>query len=317
MNSSNSEFMVITRSVELQIRVYFAYIVIIPGMLLITFNIFMFNRKAFARNIRFFYTCLSIIDFCNMLIYMLAFFPGPTNISRISDFTCIIFGVLIRFLSQASNWTNVMISFDRVISTLFNAKYRSILCAKYLWSSMAIVLGFTFLTSLVLIPSNLFVNTFVYKNETITQTLCTNRRGYQTLANNTGFVFRLILPISLLILSNIVLIYKLFGKKKQMNKLNRNDYKFAYTIVSLNFTFILLNLPLNAINILEYFMNPQSSIYNMYVVYFVKTSATHIYYIYLSYTFIFHLKFNTIFRKELLEMAKIFSNKLLKLMKLK
>jgi hypothetical protein len=191
-----------------------------------------------------------------------------------------------------------------VFSTFYNAAYKSTFGVKYMCTLVTVTLGALFATSTL--------NLVFVMNETVVRATlvreCVAPRHLGLLVNVSAFLIRAIVPFLIMFTLNIVLIYKLFVRKSQLNKLNKKEYNFAFTIVAFNYIFLLLNLPMTAQQLYEYWPASSGDEHRALMRFMQVIGGTFMY-SFSAYTFFFHLKFNVIYKKEMKTILKQILNK--------
>jgi hypothetical protein len=288
--------------------VFGSILVLLPGGFMNIINIFVFSRKSFANNLRFFYIWLSVIDMISCFLFIPIFLPRPWNISNLTSVNCKVTSVFVRFLAFSSHWLQLMISFDRVMVTLFNSVYKSIYGNKYKWGSILLIFAAGFLNSLAHLTLNLRELPLIYENVTYFQRACVPPDNLGLAVNTSAFILRSVVPSIIMAIFNTILIYKIFWRKRKMNKLTQKDYKFAFTIIMLNFLFILFNMPMNITQIYDY-IPIRSEEYRAFM-FLLRRIFMFIIFMHQAYTMLFHLKFNSLYRKEFVDMMIEIKNKI-------
>jgi hypothetical protein len=306
MNSTNpSEYATQLNFVTQRLIFYGTLFIIIPGFVLNSINFIIFSRKAFLENMRFYYRVQSVFDPLNLIVWFFIYFPlvFNTDLTNHSLFACRLIYVIRRIAAQNSAWVQVIISFDRVFSTFFSAKYKQVVGAKYLWGSLVAIVVIIVSTSLINLSFFMRTNEIVVNNQTIVQQQCIVERSIGLVINVSGFLMRAILPFIFMLIANLTLIYKLFWQKSQLNKLSKKEYNFAFTIVFNNFAYLVLNLPLTAQQIYEYLPNTATAEHRalMYMILIIGSCCCCSYW---AYSFFIYLKFNKTFKKELFKMKR-------------
>jgi hypothetical protein len=296
------------RRLEERAIFYGTIFMVFPGLLMNILNIVVFNRRAFAANMRFYYTFLSALDAFNLLVCVVSFVPFSyeRGLNFQSDASCKLLSFLRRLGTHSSSWTLVIISFDRVFYIMFNATYRSILGAKYFLSSVTLMLSIVTATSCISFVFMLTETRLNVNNQTLLLLDCVAPRSMGLWVNVSAFLMRAIVPFVLMFTLNLVLIRKLFWIKSQVRKVNssKKELHFAFTIIAINYVFLLLNLPLIAQQIYEYWPNTDSDDHRARMR-LLQVLSGILLYAFHAYTLFFHLKFNIIFRKELLKIIRI------------
>jgi hypothetical protein len=303
MNSSDGWFINFAKNLEGNITIATLFVVIIPGLILNLLNILIFSRKAFPTNIKFLHISLAITDFFNLAMFNFTFLPRPFNIASTTDFSCKITNIFNRFLLQCVNWQHVVISFDRLFSIFYSAKYKSITGTKYLCCLLFFTIGIGSLFIPLHVHGFRFETNVTENNQTTLQIMCQTPIQLIPFINWSTLTSRLVIPNILIFTSTITLVYKLFWKKKKMKKLSKNDYNFAFALLAMNLFFLLLNLPSQILRIYETTLT-QITTLQRFLVSLVSRITVYINFMNSAYTFFIYLRFNAIFRKELTEILK-------------
>jgi hypothetical protein len=304
-NSSNDLLLLI--EIDRKVTFYSAIFVLFPGIVLNFMVLFLFRNKVFTKSVRFFYTILTLMDLSNLIYVTIIVFPGTISnidITNQPQFTCKFVVIIIRFLSHASSWSLVVICYDRIFSIFFIDTYKAIFGKKYLYGFSSIALIVSLLSSSINL--NAFLGEtiiFIEKNRTTIQYRCTFASDIGLLINMSSFILRTILPHFFMFSGNILLIRKLFGNKSQLHKLGRKEYEFGFTIISMNYVYFLLNLPLVIVQIYEY-MPFISTIEQRALSNLLYRVAAYIMYANQAYSSFFYLRFNKIFRRTFLKYIK-------------
>jgi hypothetical protein len=283
--------------------------VAIPGLILNTVNFIVYFKGNFTKNMRFFYSLQSICDLLNIVNWLLVTYL-PTlgiDLSLQSDFLCKFLFTVRRVMAQSSSWMQMMISIDRLFSTFFSAKYRQVLGLKYLIGSVTLIELVIVSTSMINLSFFLNVAVSTVNNQTVIQRVCAPRPGFGFIVNVSGFSMRVVVPFLCMLVANLVLIYKLFIHKSNMNKLSKKEYNFAFSLIANNFAYLIFNLPFSLQQLLEYLpiinTAEDRAFWN-----FISVIGTILIIFYWSYTFLIYLKCNNSFRKELFRIKQIVMN---------
>ena len=178
------------------------------------------------------------------------------------------------------------------------------------------------LFSMICHSSNLLLNivsTISYNpttNQTTTTKFCTTNEIIINLRDGLTIIFRSILPFIVMIILNISLIRNLFIMKKKFNmtrSLSR-ELNFSFSIIALNVLFLISILPnivcLILLNIYQYGFKSQLTSKNLVII--NLTFSVSIFFLTYNYVFPFfvNLKFNKLFRKELVLFLKNLRSKI-------
>jgi hypothetical protein len=303
MSSSDDWFINFAKNLEGNITIATLFLIIIPGLILNILNILIFSRKAFPTNVRSLHISLAIIDFGNLAMFNFSFLPRPFNIASTTDFTCKITFVFIMLFFQSVNWQHVVISFDRLFSIFYSAKYKSIIGTKYLCCLLCCTIGIASSTIPLNVHGFRFETNVTENNQTTLQRMCQMPTQLIPLINLSSMVLRLVIPNLLIFTSTITLVYKLFWKKKKMKKLSKNDYNFAFALLAMNLFFLLFNLPYQIARIYEA-TQTQIGTFHRFLLSLLTRSTVFLNYMNSAYTFFVYLRFNFLFRKEVSEIVK-------------
>jgi hypothetical protein len=298
--SSTANNVLRIRQLEQNFLFYGAFVILFPGLFLNVLNIIIFKRRAFSRSVKFFYIWQSIIDIFSIAHCLLILFPSSFNqdLAIQSDFMCKYLNIALRYFANASHWYQGMITFDRFFFTLFNSKYKSLNRTKYLWSCVLFILILIFFTSMINLLMQQTQTITIVNNATVIQRQCQAPRSIGLFVNLSGLVMRAVIPLSFMLTFNLILIYKLMLHKSKLNSLKKKDIQFAFSIVILNFVFMLLNTPRTFSQIYDYSPTIVTD-EDRALVRFLLRSGLYIMYIYPSYSFVLYVIFNRIFRRQI------------------
>jgi hypothetical protein len=200
-----------------------------------------------------------------------------------------------------------MISFDRIFSTLFKTKYKFLSGKKYLWVCVLLILTILFASSFINLSFHLLAIPVSYNNSINFTHICIPSRELSFLISMSGFIIRVVIPFLLMLVFNCILIFKLFWQKRQTNRLSKREYIFAVTIIVMNNEFLLFNTPISVQQIYEY-LTTATTEEQRAIISLTQKIAGFFLYSYYAFTFLFYLKFNIIFRRELFKSFQLRSN---------
>jgi hypothetical protein len=293
------------------ITLYGTIFIVFPGLVMNAFNLYIFNRnRAFTPSVRFFYTFQSLNDINNLINCIIIFFPLSfgVDVGTLSDPICKLSFIMRRFAAHTASWSQVMVSFDRVFSIMFSVKYKNIEGKKYRWTCAALpVLGLLAANMIGLYYTRTETRTTLNNVTTITYR-CVLPRSIGFLVSMLTSLQRTVLPFSLMILFNTMLVYSMHAQKRKMQlqrrrqttaQITRREFNFAIPIIALNSLFLLLNTPLMLQQFSEFLINIDSDEHrariNLY-----RIIGVYCMYAYSALTFLFYTAFNKIFRREVL-----------------
>ena len=211
-----------------------------------------------------------------------------------------------------NSWLNVLIAFDRWLSNKYQNKYRFMEKRKFMYLFLFLIMLF----SMICHFSNLFLNLVststvnTSTNQTIITKLCTSYEIAINIRDMSVIIFRTLLPFFVMFILNISLIRNVLSMKKKLNitrSLSR-ELNFSFSIIALNMLFLISLLPnmvcLILLNIFQYGFKSQLTSKNLAIINFgFSISIFFITYNY-AFPFLVNLKFNKLFRNELVLFIK-------------
>jgi hypothetical protein len=300
------EYLAQMKSIQDGIIFYGTIVLLFPGFVLNVVNMVVFSRSSFSRNIRFFYMAQSVADTLRVVSSIIQYFPRVligTDLNFGVEAICKIINLFNRTFTQAPSWTQVAFSIDRTFNVLFNAKYKMVAGTKYLWSYVVFIgvlvtaLCWTSFASTTRVQSATSNQTFILLD-------CSLPSRFITYHELSGFFSRALVPFVLMITFNGVLIHALYTQKKRAKKLNKKDFHFAFVIIALNNAFLLINTPFAIYQVYNQVPNVGTEDHRARMAVF-RIAGIYTSLIYPSYTFFLNLKFNKLFRKELLQLTRL------------
>ena len=295
---------------------YYSCLTIIPaGITLNIISSLIFTRKRFKKNTMGFYN-IAISMFNNILAIfgMVTYFSQAIgkDLSLVSDFSCLFLSFSMRLFTQMSTWMNVFVTVDRMVSITYPNRF-PVLKNKY---KLSLLIFVQFLFICVINIPNLLFKVVTIKtvnpvtNATIITKTCTSSESIVKARDIIVLIFRMALPIFLMITMNIYLMRKLIQEKtkfKRLTELNK-EYHFAFSIFFMNVLYTLLLLPnfgaVVYLNIIQYASSAQIGTRDLIVAQFVFAIGVVV----ASYEFFFtifvNLLFNKLFKKEFIIFLK-------------
>lgn len=277
----------------------------IPGNLI---SMLVFIRIMFKNpkiNMGFLYTCQTAID-ATVLIFTLLVFRGSTYlfgylVLNYNLTYCRTFAFLRRFVLQASSWMVVIISFDRFTFVLYESRF------KFMRSKLnlsAIILGVMFLLAIADLE-----NFFYYIDSATFK--CTSSNTISVAADMVAVFFRTYIPLVLMLVFNILMINRIFKRKRSSmiihnNAIKRKEHHFTIAVISCDVLFFLSKFPLSVFYIL-YDIDLYSGVfkkdstlsvvYSFYLNIFVSISSFD-----QIFSIFMYFSFNKVFHKEFCRM---------------
>ena len=285
------------------------------GFLLNTIIILVFMRKTFRSNSM--GVCNIIISITNNIILIFNFGmyytdSYGTNVLVMSDFFCVLFYYSTRVFSSFHSWLIVMFSFNRLTYLAYPFRF------KFMRKKL-----FLCVASLVLFVINaiLFLPNFYYSvktssivsnqtNATLIVKTCGSTAQIEALLDYIRMGSRIIIPVVLVILMDFYLIYKLEKTKSKVKSStsSRKEYHFSKSIAALSIFFVVSLLPFLIILIFRnVFIKQINSSYKLKSIIDIAGGVS-IFIASYNYCFMFfvNLKFNRLFRDEVVYLVKKF-----------
>jgi hypothetical protein len=304
-SQSPSNQLQLIREIDRIIVFYGGILLGIPGIFLNVLNVIVFNQKSFSGSVRIFYTFQSIIDGLRILNTMYIQFPTALgqDFTTWSEFMCKFANFFQRVVAHLCSWILVLITIDRMMSILYSLKYKQITGTKYSYTCLCFIFIILSAINWSNFSFSLVANQINVNNQIIVTRSCVLPSQFSAYLNIVGFMVRAVVPFIIMFICNLVLIYELYSQKKRVNKLSRKDFNFALTIVAINYLFFIFSMVLNFQQAWTLF--PQSNTDEQRALSLLLNRAgVYFNLIFYSFTFFFYLKFNSIFRKEVLRMLK-------------
>ena len=218
------------------------------------FNILICLRKNIRKTTLGFYNILMSLFSILTLIFFgyLLFFNqsiGREELINTSSFNCIFIPFFCRVFAQTNNWINVMVTFDRMLCIYkIGSRFNFINNKKIL---SLIVLAIMIVIGFLNVPSFFFYlkteTKFMPETNTtqVIDVICHSTARITLIRDVIGVLLRIILPLVLEVFMNTVLIYKLYLLHKVISISTDflDEYRFTISIVILNITFIIGEMP--------------------------------------------------------------------------
>ena len=233
---------------------YYVLIVCSFGFLTNFMNVQVSLRKEIQKTTMGFYNiCLSISNVFGLIfVGFIGFFPQSigANLLVKSDILCKLLPYFSRFFFQLNSWLNVMVSIDRVILMSYenvNAYNNRSPHLKDKSKLFRLISALIVILLVINVPGLLFYLTpqtiaqdFVTNKTEIIPVQCKSSRLIGLFRDFIGIASRTILPLIIRFILTLILIYKLFSLKVNAMTLSlKKEYSFTFTIVIINFIFIL------------------------------------------------------------------------------
>ena len=219
--SEDQSFILTLNGISNKISYYTCMTVVNIGFVSNFLNILICSRKSLQKNTMGLYNI--IISIFNILSFMSAYLQfftvsvGNKDLQLESYYSCILITYFTRVVIQMSSWLNVMVSLDRTICISYPNKF---VFLKNKMNISLIVIGLLAIILCLNVP-NLFFRlgnqtTFI-ANVTNNHTICGAKSEVVLLKYLMIVVMRIVIPIILTAILNVVLISKLFKSRKNIN----------------------------------------------------------------------------------------------------
>ena len=186
------------------------------------------------------------------------------NLTILDVSACKIIIFARRSIRQISSWIEVLITFDRLIYINFSARFKLNQNKIFLLEIIALII----IILCVIGIENFFY--YIKANQTVisldanyTQNItrldlaCTASKDILLASDLVAIILRTFLPITLMVILNVILVKSVISVKSKMvisnsnNKSTRNQLQFTFVVIAMDAYFLILNLPVSVIYILR------------------------------------------------------------------
>ena len=291
-----------------KIMVIIRLVMIIIGLIGNVISFIVFSRPVFRKNsISTYCRALAIFDFFTIadLIISIGFEFFDTFYPFYSDATCKVYFYIIVAFASIPSWILIAFSLDKVL-TMKRIGTNTLKKKSFQYGIIAAV-AIVNLLLYIEIPIYLKLVTIDFYDTKIN--ICDiSTLPFGTIIATVFLVGGSILPFLIMFTSSIVSIKMIrdsarnIGRATNANLSNRNsrDLKFAISSIVFNITFIVFKMPFSLIFFLENFIPSLMTSYEL-----LATASTLAYFHY-STGFFIHLFSNSIFRRELMILFRIY-----------
>ena len=310
--STSQDYLFFLQTKEaLNYLVYFVTVIILPiGFFFNIISLLIFNRKNFSgETIKFYYNFILTNNNIVIIINFITYLSQSLNndVALLSNLSCVL-SQSSRVFTIFASWLQVLVTVDRFIHICYPHKCELIKRTKIL-----LIIIFFIFTSCILICTNNFYYSIVDNtsidsttNKTITAKMCTAPKNIVFVRDIITVVARGLIPIILIGIFNSCLIYKLKKSKTYFfnNEILKKEYYFACSIAWFNIFFLITlafyTLSLLLLNVVQNLAGV-SMISRVYVISNLVMTLGIITTIYnFCFSFFINLKFNILFRNEIL-----------------
>jgi len=294
------------------VEYYGCLIIVNAGLVANSLNILVSMRKELQKNTMGFYNILMSV-FNNLTLIVVAYlnmYPqtiGQEAMLTRSNYSCMLVLYATKIFPHMASWLSVMVTLDRMICVFNTNRFKFINEKRKLFF---IALGLFMSICAINVP-NLFFSLQTQAtydmgtNQTTLNIECTATYSIRLIRDTLGSITRVLLPTVLSFVINSILICKLLNVRKRsgLARSLSKEHQFAFTIIILNFFYLVLELPIlvsvvfvNLYGYTETFISRtsnESAIASfVYVCSYITTS-----FVYVSLFFV-NLLSNRVFRKE-------------------
>jgi hypothetical protein len=224
------------------------YMTVIVGNFGIVFNgvnIVVSLRKAIQKIkvMGHFNVCISCsnILLLTFITYLLLFPPsiGYPDLASSSIFGCMFLQYFLRVFATISNWLYVLLTYDRI--NLFSDNYENSFLNRK--RNVRLVIGLVSFVIFVLHGANLFFypETRIINSKNVT--ICSSSNTIMMIRDYMGLLIRIVLPLVLQTVFNVMLIKKLFKFRTHLHSSLKQEKRFAFTVVISNVVFFIGEIP--------------------------------------------------------------------------
>ena len=281
-------------------------------------NIIICLRKKLQKSIVGLYNVIiSIFNILSITVITLIIFPttvGEKSLITSTYYGCILISYILQIVVQMSSWLNLMSLLDRMIcivypnhefSKFFKNKTKIALIILAIFAFICVMnVGFL---RLEIIDEGPNYNSSSNETNAIFK-MCASYDDTLLTSDIISHIMRTLLPVVLEFILNTILITKLIRSRKNLNVQRSlyRDYKFAFTIVILNVTFLVTQTPFMVAILYEHlldfyshknFIEPRQLILANFWLVITGVFASYMF----GSIFFVNLIFNRIFKKELFQ----------------
>ena len=308
---SNSNLINSLNNLQIQIATYSCLFILPVGIVGNILNMIICMRKDIRKETMGFYNgMMSLFNIPLIIVGFIAIYPPTSNRLLNSTFDCVAILYSFRIAIQMFAWLNVMAAWDRMMCVTFPTRFKFVYKRKFLFASVLILLIIILLVN----STNFFFQVIVINSpiNNSTQIFCTTKiENLLFVRDMISQVMRTALPFVFEFIFDTILIYKLIESRRKVHIHGsmKREYKFAFTIIILNFAFILTHLPLFIsivyLNILNYQFKQQSSSETIFLANFFYSIGTIFSAFMPTSTFFVNLACNKLFRREFISILKL------------
>lgn len=293
-------------------------------------SIIIYSRKSFNKktssSMVFYFKVLAFTDIISLLQFIQYIFEPffGFKLKDTSDFACKVLMILNYTPAATSAWIEVLIALDRMVYLNCQNRFKLL---KHKTFQIKIILTIFIMNIILYLPVSFdfkLKNLIPAKLDQLDETSYFNKSFIFCKSSNKlnsliisyiDLVNFTIIPFFLMIITSIINVSSLYKNRYKFSKKNTcsiprsnskrrelKDLQFAISSLSLNFIYLIFNLPITLINIINlYFINEYSE--------FLFSLSIYLFFLKLSLPFYIYFIVNTNFRLELFSCVKLIVKK--------
>jgi hypothetical protein len=291
--------------------IYPASVLLCVGIIGNTLSFVIYKRKVFRdRAIANYLSVLAVFDSFNLIVYQLS---TRAVYTQTSITYCRFMNFLVSFMPNVCSWLVMLVSADRLVSTLSPMSIQ-ILSKKWL--------QYSFMVAVVVLQAIFHAYNFLIAALVLNK----ENNQYQCMYYMSPFLYNIVyvksfnqtfFPVVIMLTCSLYMVKYLVDSKKKIKKGSSSAFKekqFAFMTLFLNFFFFVCFLPFDVYLILSHIFMPfnisyLSESWNWYV---AQGICKIFLYIHSSASFFVYLLVNRLFRQEVLSILYIFRKRIRK-----
>ncbi len=303
--TTSTSFGIKLSNIQITIVFYVSIFLSATGLILNLIGIIVFNTKSFKKkSIGLYNRIIIVVNNCAIIIGCLSYTPlyFYQNPFLWSLASCKILHFLQHSFTVLSSLLDMMITFDRMIRISFPRrfeiikKHKSIIFIAFVFFILSF--GLNAICFQYKIQETILSDTSLRNQTNVTVTLsCIADYSILLSKNIITIIFRILLPFTVMIVSDIILIYKL--KKEKGERYSKKEKSFSHTVLALSSLFLVSHLPFGTLliyqTILEFRDTNYKRDFSISLLYGLSVMIT-------AYNYVFptlvNLIFNKLFREE-------------------
>lgn len=303
------------KRIQLDFLFYASTILTSIGILFNMLSILVFLRKSLRSTIMgYFNIILAIFNILVLLAFFTQYFT--TSIGKdstlISNASCKTIHFVSRVLLHTVSWIQASMAIDRMLRISFSTKFTNIINNRLILSAilaflLIFILGLNFANLTQKLVYNSTSSTSINENQTVTiEVKCTSTFSFILARDIVSLLMRSILPFLIMLICNSILVKLIISSKRKFKRNNgkrsesTKEYQLAFSIIALNIIFLITNVPIAIVLILDNYFSNEFNGSRVSAAIFLLLHYIFGYFGSLNYilTFPINLKFNKIFRIE-------------------